>query len=172
MTMSSWSWPIEFWPLRASTPMTVQRHLACTRMTWSIGSASPNSCAPRSGRSSPPWPSRPSRPPRRCGRRPAASRAPPGNRAWCRTPDGAPVGVARHHLRAGAQDGRGDLHLGHVDGDGAGVLLGQASARSARPGARRRLVSAPGSTSMMLEPRPFICSSHALSARRRRSRSW
>ncbi len=44
MTTSSWSWPTEFWPLRASTPITVSGTFF-TRMVWSIGSAPPNSCS-------------------------------------------------------------------------------------------------------------------------------
>jgi hypothetical protein len=38
---------------------------------------------------------------------------------------GAPVGIARHHLRTGARARRGHLHLGHLDGDGQRILLGQ-----------------------------------------------
>ncbi len=39
--MSSWSWPIMFWPLRSSTPMIVSGTLL-TRTTWSTGLVSPN----------------------------------------------------------------------------------------------------------------------------------
>ena len=39
---SSWSWPSEFWPFLASTPMMVTGTFF-TRTTWSSGSASPNS---------------------------------------------------------------------------------------------------------------------------------
>jgi hypothetical protein len=40
----------------------------------------------------------------------------------------APVGVARHHLRAGARARRGHLHLGHLPGNRQRVFLGQALA--------------------------------------------
>ena len=42
ITVSSWSCPMLFWPLRASTPITVNG-TPRTRITWSIGSSSPNS---------------------------------------------------------------------------------------------------------------------------------
>ncbi|MCY1551454.1 hypothetical protein D9M68_877870 [compost metagenome] len=42
ITVSSWSWPIEFCPLRASRPTTVTGTFLM-RMVWSTGSRSPKS---------------------------------------------------------------------------------------------------------------------------------
>ena len=42
MMASSWSWPMEFWPLGASTPITFMGMLR-TRIVWSTGSSSPKS---------------------------------------------------------------------------------------------------------------------------------
>ena len=129
-----------------------------TRITWSIGSTSPNSCCATV------WPITATLAEPACS---TSSKLRPASSGQSRTSrysgrgaeasEGAPVGVGGHHLRAGARAGRGGLHLGHVGGDGACVL------RSGLAGLRAQAHAAAGDRARQHQhdvgAQAFICSS-------------